>query len=241
MTALKDALLDPGSEHRLYRSGKLDGLFPSKAGPSAEAAARALRAGLLEGARTETKGKTVIEWVRLTARGVDFVHEQESPVHALHELRDLLRADHRAVPMWLDDMRAGLAAFDQRLALDAQKWLQRLDALARRVDTALKRLEDERPLLPRELVSAQPWVVDAVNYLDRRRSGGAPAECPFPELFTALARQHQDLSIGVFHDGLKRLSERRVVRLMPATDFAALPQPEFALLRDGEVLYYAAR
>src|SRR5438132_1936110 len=106
MTALKEALLDPGGEHRLYKSGKLEGLFPGKTGTSGEAAARALRDGLLDVVRTETKGKTVLDWVRLTARGVDFVHEQESPVHALHELRDTLRANQRALPTWFDDMRA---------------------------------------------------------------------------------------------------------------------------------------
>ncbi len=241
MTALKEALLDPSSEHRLYRSGKLEGLFPGKIGFSGEAAAQALRDGLLEIARTETKGKTVLDWVRLTARGVDFVHEQESPVAALHELRDLLRANQRAIPVWLDDMRAGLAAFDQRLALDTQKWMQRLDALTLRVDAALKHLEAAKPLIPPELASSQPWVVDAVNYLDRRHDGGAPEDCPLPELFNALARQHPGLSIGAFHEGLKRLSERRVVQLSPAMGLLNLSQPEFALLRDGEVLYFAGR
>src|SRR5947208_16994203 len=121
LRALKDAQAQAG-EQRLYRSGKLAGLFGSRSGPSGEAAARALRDGLLEVVRTETKGKTVLDWVRLTARGVDFVHEQESPVHALHELRDTLRANQRAVPLWLDDMRAGLAAPDQRLPLAARRW-----------------------------------------------------------------------------------------------------------------------
>jgi hypothetical protein len=241
MTALKEALLDPGGEHRLYRSGKLDGLFPSKAGASGDAAARAVRDSLVEVVRSETRGKTVLDWVRLTARGVDFVHEQESPVHALHELRDVLRANQQALPVWLESMRAGLAALDERLALDARKWTQRLDALALRVDTALKRLEDARQPLPPELESDQPWVVDAVNYLDRRRDGGAPGDCPLPELFTSLARQHNGLSIGAFHEGLRRLGEHRLVRLSSAASHAELAQPEFALLRDGEVLYYAGR
>src|SRR5579872_663098 len=63
LEALKRGLARPG-EHRLYKSGKLDGLFPGRAGAGGEAAARALREGLIETARTETKGKTVIDWVR---------------------------------------------------------------------------------------------------------------------------------------------------------------------------------
>jgi hypothetical protein len=241
MAALKEALLDPAAEHRLYKSGKLAGLFPGKSGHSGVAAARALREELLEVARTETKGKTTIDWVRLTPAGVDFVHEQESPVHALHELRDALKTNEQAIPNWLADMRADLAALDQRLGVDAQKWLQRLDALSQRVEAALKRLEDDRPLLPPELTSAQPWVIDAVNYLDRRRAAGAPDGCPLPELFNALARLHNGLSIGAFHEGLRRMSERRVLRLTPAASLAGLPQPEFALLHDGDVLYFAGR
>src|SRR6478609_3588960 len=76
LEALKQGLARPG-EHRLYRSGKLDGLFPGRGGAGAEAAARALREGLIETVRTETKGKTAIDWVRLTPRAVDFVHEHE--------------------------------------------------------------------------------------------------------------------------------------------------------------------
>src|SRR5438046_1398212 len=88
-------------EHRLYRAGKLDGLFPGRTGTAAEAAARALGQGLLERSRLETRGKTEIEWVRITPRGVEYLHEHESPVHALHQLRTALRANQEAVPVWL--------------------------------------------------------------------------------------------------------------------------------------------
>src|SRR5579885_435987 len=99
LDALKLALAD-GGEHRLYRSGKLDGLFPGRTGTNGEAAAFALREGLLEPVRTETKGRTVIEWVRLTPRGVDYLHERESPLRALEELREALRTAEAGVPAW---------------------------------------------------------------------------------------------------------------------------------------------
>jgi hypothetical protein len=241
LAALKRALLDPGGEHRLVKAGKLDGLFPGRAGPAGEAAALALRDGLIDVVRTEVKGKSSHDFVRLTARGVDFVHEHESPVHALHELREALRSNQRAIPLWLDEMRDALAALEKQLSIDAQKWLQRLDALSRTVDVALKKIESTTPLLPEELPAALPWVVDAVNYLDRRQTGGADGACPFPELFHVLARQHTDLSIATFHEGMRRLNERRVVRLSPAPSLADLSHPEFALLDRGEVLYFAAR
>jgi hypothetical protein len=238
--ALRRALAEPG-EHRLYKSGKLDGLFAGRAGVNGDGAAAALRDELFEITRTEAKGKTTIDWVRLTPRGVEFLHEHESPVHALHELRDSLRANQKAIPLWLGDMRAGLQALDGRLAADAEKWTKRLEALGRRVEETLKRFEATLPLLPAEVAEAVPWGIDALNYLDRRRNGGAPQDCPLPELFAALAYRHPDLSVTAFHDGLRRLHERRALRLQPANAAGDLPQPEYALLDSGKVLYYAAR
>jgi len=238
--ALQQALAR-GEEQRLHKGGKLEGLFPGRTGPAGDAAARALRDGLLEVARTETRGKTTTEWVRLTPRGVDFLHDHQSPAAALHELRDALRLNGQAVPAWLAEMRAGLQAMEQRLAADAQKWQQQLEALARRAEDTLRRLDESAPLLPRDLAEHYPWAIDALNYIDRRKNGGAPDDCPLPELFAALTRGHPHLSIIVFHEGLRRLHDRRAIRLTPAAGLADLPQPEYALFDGTTVLYYAAR
>jgi hypothetical protein len=237
--ALKQALAEP-SEQRLYRSGKLAGLFPGRTGANGEAAARALRDGLLEVTRSETKGKTAIEWVRLTPRGVEFLHEHESPVRALADLREVLRVNQAAIPVWLEGMQGGLQVLAERLAVDAAGWLQRLEALARRVEEALRRIEEAVPPLPQDVQADHPWAVDALNYLDRRRNGGANGDCPLPELFGALVRQHEGLSVSRFHDGLRRLHDRHALKLRPGIA-DELPQPEFALFENGSVLYFAAR
>src|SRR5271168_2996176 len=91
LVGIKQALSEPG-EQRLFRSGKLPGVFAGKTGLYAEAAALALRDGLLETTRQETKGKTTTEWVRVTPRGIEFVHGHESPVQALHEIRTEIQA-----------------------------------------------------------------------------------------------------------------------------------------------------
>ena len=182
IAALQQALAASG-EVRLYKSGKLDGLFPGRAGVNGDAAALALRDGLLETVRTETKGKAVIEWVRLTPHGVAFLHDHQSPVKALHELRATLRHNQDAIPEWLAEMRSGLKTLDERLTAEAEQWTQRLGALARRVEDTLRRIEEATPLLPKELVEQYAWAVDAVNYLERRKSSGAAGECPLPELF----------------------------------------------------------
>jgi hypothetical protein len=244
LEALRQALAEPG-EQRLYKSGKLDGLFPSRSGVHGTAAAQALQEGLLEIVRTETKGKTVIDWVRLTPRGVEFLHERESPLHALQELRSTLQLNQQAVPAWLAEMRGTLQAMDERLAADARKWLERLDSLTRRVEETLRRLEQSAPLLPPEIAESNPWAIDALNYLDRRRLAAGTtangAACPLPELFTALVRQHPDLSVRLYHEGLRRLHDRRLIQLQPAASLADLPQPEYALLEGAAVFYYVTR
>ncbi len=192
IAALKRMLAE-STEQRLYKSGKLDGLFTGRNGSAGEAAVRALRDGLLEVTRTEMKGKTLMEWVRLTPTGVDFLYARESPAAALHELRESLRLNQRAVPAWLAEVRATLQALDDRLAADASKWLQRLDAMERRVNETLGRLEQSLPLLPPDLTTAIPWAIDAMNYLARREQGCATGGCPLPELFAAVSREHSPI------------------------------------------------
>jgi hypothetical protein len=237
---LREALAE-SAEQRLYKSGKLPGLFAGRGGAAGEAAARALRDGLLEVVRTETRGKTTFDWVRLTPAGVEVLYQHESPARALDELRTTLRLNQQALPAWLAEMRAALQALDGRLADNARKWHERLEALARRVEDTLRRIEQAVPPLPADVLQAHPWAVDAINYLDRRKAGGASGDCPLPELFAALRRGHPCLSVGAFHEGLKRLHERHALRLRSANGTTPMEQPEFALLDGDAVLYGAAR
>ncbi len=236
LAALKQALASPG-EQRLFRSGKLAGLFPGKGGAHSEAAARALHDGLLETVRTETKGKTVIDWVRLTPRGINYLHEQESPLTVLRELREELRTSRDGVPVWLAQVRQDLLAAGERVTEEVRKYLQRLDALTQRVDEALRRAEAATPAVSDGLAQAVPWAADALVYLDRRGNG----DCPLPELFTALRERHAELSLLAFHDGLRRLHDRKTLRLLPFSAAEAMPEPEYALLDGTAVYYYAAR
>jgi hypothetical protein len=238
--ALRQALAGP-AEQRLHRSGKLEGLFPSRAGVSALAASEALRLGLLEVVRTEIRGKTEIPWVRITPRGVEYLHEHESPVCALRDLQATLGASRKAIPPWLAEMRGALHTLEARLEADSARWERRLQALEKRNEETLRRLEAAGPLLPEELIRAYPWAIDALNYLDRRRDGGATGTCPLPELFAAVRQHHPGLSIPVFHDGLRKMHERRAVRLVPVQSPEEVAQPEYALLAEGAVRYQVER
>jgi hypothetical protein len=240
VAALRQALA-AGSEQRLFKSGKLEGLFPGRGGANAEAATLALRDGLLEGTRTETRGKATIEWVRLTPRGVDFLHEHGSPARLLDELRSALQTVRNSAPAWQADLHRDLEVLVRRLTEDSQQLVTKLEALTRRIEGVLKRLEDERPELSDGLAAVVPWGREGLGYLQRRRASGATDPCALPELFKAVTAQHADLSIAAFHEGLRRLHEEKVLKLVPFDPASAtLPQPEFALLDRGLLFYHVA-
>jgi hypothetical protein len=237
LEALKQGMAEPG-EQRLFRSGKLSGLFAGRNGVNAEASVQALRDGLLETVRTETKGKTAVEWVRVTPRGVDFVHQHESPVRALDDLRLALKATQEGVPAWLAGMQQELQALSARLTQEVQAVAHRLESLSQRVVEALRRAEAAGPAGSGEAVASVPWGLAALAYLDRRRTAGAAGDCPLPELFAAVRQQQPELTLRDFHDGLRRLHDRGALRLLPFTGpNDQLPEPEYALL-DGASMYF---
>lgn len=239
LAALKQAMAEP-AEQRLYKSGKLPGLFAGKTGPNAEAAERALRDGLLEIVSTDTKGKTPVEWVRITPKGVDFLLGHESPIRAMDELRTVLQLTQEGAPGWVDELRHALNEVSERLAGDVQAIARRLDALSQRVAEAIRRVQAATPKLPDGAAGMLPWAQDLCDYLERRRQGGVPEPCPLPELFNHLRTHDSELSMRDFHSGLRRLYDRGVLRLLPFDGPGELPEPEYALLDGPDVIYFAA-
>ncbi len=240
LEALKQAAMEPG-ETRMYKSGKLTGLFAGRAGVNGEAAARAVSEGLLELIRTETKGKTNQEWVRLTPAGFRFLHDHESPIKALEELRELVQAAKNGLPGWLTDMRRRLQTVENQLIEDANRFSRQLQALQERVESGLERLHASLPRVSDSIAKGYPWAVEALEYLDQRKAAGALGPCPLPELFTDVSGRHAELTLGSFQTGLRTLHDNKALCLLPALESSTLPQPEFALLEGDTVLYYATR
>ncbi len=237
LDALKAALAAPG-EHRLFRAGKLPGLFPARTGLASEAALQAIRDGLLETVRTETKGKLVTEWVRATTQAVGFVHEHDSPRSILRELKDVLNATRNGVPAFMAEAKAELAALSANFEARASAMLSRLDDLAKRCEAALRRAETTGPAVAESVARVVPWAVDALEYLDERSVSGGTGDCPLPELFHAVCVRFPELALPAFHDGVKRLHDVRAVRLLPAGEIA---EPEYAVVVDGRLMYAAGR
>jgi hypothetical protein len=242
--ALLEALrqcLSQKEDQRLYRSGKLPGLFASRTGPSAEAASHAFRDGLLELVETEAKGKSEVEWVRITAKGIEYLHEHDSPVRVLEELRDILQTTREGMPLWLLQMQQEFRSAGERLAEDVRALHRRLDELSGRVEAALQRADLGRiPLTDGALTI--PWAREAMAYLEHRRDGGIASPCALPELFEALRPRNGGLSLPAFLDGLRRLHDLRAVQLVPFTEAPEkIPEPEYALADGPALLYYVKR
>ena len=235
--ALKAALASPG-EHRLFRSGKLAGLFPSRTGLASEAAHFAIREGLLETLRTETKGKLVVEWVIATPKAVGFVHENDSPRSILRELKTVLHTTHTSIPAWMNEAKQELAALSARFEERATAMLTRLDDLTRRVEAALRRAEANNSALGESVARVVPWAIEALEYLDKRSTSGATGECPLPELFHAVCVKCPDLTLPAFQDGVRRLHDLRAVRLTPSE---RITEPEYAVVVDGRLMYAVGR
>lgn len=227
-------------EIRLYRAGKLPGLFGARTALNAELADHALRTGLIEVVRTEARGKSPLEWVRVTARGVDFVLRADSPVRALDELRDTLALNRDGIPRWLAELQGQVEELGQRLTAEVASLRERLDGMMVRVQEALRRADKYGPPAPEGVAETLAWAHDALDYLERRPRSGLADRCPLPELFTHLRDRESALTIGDFHSGLRRLHDRGLIRLLSADATDGPAEPEYALLDGPRVFYFAA-
>ncbi len=237
LDALKTGSLER-NEARLYCRGKLPGLFAQRTRMNAEIADQAVADGLLEITRVETVGKTSVEWVRVTPKGLDYLLEGETPDRVLNELRDLLTANLEGFPTWVAEMNTQIRTHMQRYADEVVAMRKRFEQLTQRVDEAIRNLEAARaPAPPGET----PWQAETLEFLARRRQVGLGPRCPLGDLFEWLREKQLDLTIKEFHAGLKRMQDAKHVALLTSTGPGDTPGPEYALLIGSAVYYHVAR
>lgn len=237
LEALKTGSLER-SEVRLYRRGKLPGLFAQRTRFNAEIANEAVKEGMLEVTRVEPVGKTTVEWVRVTQKGLDYLLQSESPARVLEGLREALAVNQQGVPIWADRMYARIDELVKSFSAEVDGMRRQLDAMSQRVTQAIERLEADRAEAPQPTV---PWAHETLQYLDQRHEVGLGTRCPLADLFTMLKGKHADMTIKDFHIGLKRLQESKMIALMPSTSNGDAPGPEYALLDGAAVYYYVGR
>ncbi len=156
---------------RLFRSGKLPGLFSGRTSLNTEIASQAVRDGLIELVRTETKGKTTTEWVQVTQQGTAFLLEHESPVRAMEELKTVLQAHRDGLPHWLAELRRTLEELAQKINTEVSAIGRRLDSLAEQVEDSIKRADKLGPQLPEARRRRSPGLtMPSVTWSSARRA-----------------------------------------------------------------------
>jgi hypothetical protein len=221
LEALAHALAAPGAAP-LFSTRSIPGLFPnSAAGKSAAAAA--LQAGWLSKIRTQTKGRTAIDFVAITPAGQQHLLEQSDP-------RPILEAIHAG----LIDRAGQLDQLQSALRLcrhDLDTLQARVEALAQ---TAASSITSTK-------VTLSDWPERLAVYLRNRQRLRPAEDCPLPELFHQARAIAPELSVGEFHDGLRRLQLQRQIALQPWTGpLHELPEPRLALMQGHTLAYYAS-
>lgn len=80
-----------------------------------------------------------------------------------------------------------------------------------------------------------------LTYLKRRQDAGALADCPLPEMYRHIQSSCPSLTVGQYHDLLRRLHAEAALYLHPWTGpLYEMPEPALALLVGHEVAYYAS-
>ncbi|MGL4463489.1 MAG: hypothetical protein ACRC1K_15165, partial [Planctomycetia bacterium] len=220
----------------VFTSGKIRGLFATESATARRTLEQLSLAGLIavEADAVGPGEKSSKPRARLTERGRTWLVDRQNPTVLLE---DLLRT-----------AEAQQGRLDQIEQLCRQQH-DLLDALRQNIGAVLdvwSRTQRNGGPATRE-----PFVVDppteeaeevdaaALAWLRRRARGDHPADGTLAELYHALAASRPTLTIGRFHDAVRRLHAAGRLRLGPWTGpLYQLPEPALALLVGCEVLYY---
>jgi hypothetical protein len=225
LDGLSRAVADPAGVP-LFGGKSAPGLFATNASGKA-VARRCLDDGLLRVVRTETKGKASLDVCAITDKGLAHLLGQVSPKQVLEDFIRALEAKQSQAGellMIARHMQAGLDA----LKLTAERVLQQLHHPAASANGSAN--------------GSETWPGDVLSCLGRRQEAGVSEDCPLPELFRHARQSSPGLTIGHFHDGLRRLLDAGHIYLHPWTGpLYALPEPPYALLVGHEIAYYASK
>jgi hypothetical protein len=100
---------------------------------------------------------------------------------------------------------------------------------------------DTRTAVVAEDATGETCASQVVMHLRQWQSTGAIEDCPLPELFRRASAGVAQLTIGCFHDCLRRLRDAGRIYLHPWTgSLHDVPEPAYAVMIGHEVGYYAS-
>ncbi len=232
LTALSRAAADAEGVP-LYGNKTTAGLFPSTA-LGKQAAQRCREEGYLQDVPGTASGPRAVPRCTLTDKGRAFLLGQTSPRQVLEDFVRVLEAREGQVASVLAQVRqlqAGLEALRHSVAGVLAQVRAAENATPRSLNGQCREFRQEE-------ADPAPWLV---GELAAWAQSGASEDYPLPELFRQLRRRCPDLSLGKFHDTLRRLQEEGKIYLHPWTGpLYEVPEPPCALLIGHEVDYYAS-
>jgi len=210
----------------LFSSKSAPGLY-ARTAQGKQAAQRGREQGYLRIVRTETRGKTAIDICTITDKGLAYLLSQLSPRPVLEDFLRALEARHEQA--------------DELLAL-AQNMQVGLETLKARLETVLSHPGSPAAAsVPVHPNGSETWPGAILAYLGRRPATDASEDCPLPELYRHADQASPGLTLGRFHDVLRRLYADAQIYLHPWTGpLYDLPEPAYALLIGHEIAYYAS-
>jgi hypothetical protein len=235
LTALSRAAAEDGLP--LYASKSGPGLFPSTA-LGRQAAQRCCDEGYLHARPAAAiAGRSKSQVCTLTDRGRDFLLSQVSPRQVLEDIVRVLEAREaqvgqlqaqvRQVQASLETLRGSIVPVLDRVCQSEAP--RNLNGLCREFR------HEEAASTPTDPVPA------ILQSLARWEQPGASEDCPLPELFRQAQAACPGLSLGLFHDALRRQQDAGRIYLHPWTGpLYAIPEPPCALLVGHEIAYYAS-
>lgn len=212
------------------------GFFPTTAA-GRKLASEARAAGLVMEAGATQRGKAQIELFALSVRGQELLETAADPRPMLAELLAAMRdrqAELRRLSEQMDNCRRHLEAAAERV-----------QAMLPQVTAQRRTVSDLTPPAGGESEWRPAWfdalAKEILTQLQAWQGARPNADCPLGELFPAMRKLHPQLTVGQFHDVLRRLQAEGTLRLQPWTGpLAELPEPQLALLSGHAVMAYAA-
>jgi hypothetical protein len=229
LDALNRAVADPAGV-LLHGNRKTSGLFAISSSAK-QLAQRCKDDGLLRVVNAKTKGKSVQETCAITEKGIAYLLSQVSPKQVLEELVRTLQSRQVQV---------------EDLVSAAKEWHHGLYALQGTIQKVLEQIRKHGEAVtsgPQPARNgAETWLAEVLALLTVWQASVTSTDCPLPDLYGSAKQATPSLTIGVFHDGLRRLHDQEQIYLHPWTGpLYEIPEPQYALLIGHEIAYYASR
>jgi hypothetical protein len=217
LTALSRAVAEPAGLP-LLASRSQPGFFASTSA-GRQAAQHCQDQGFLQLVATEPPGQSSPALYQITEKGLQHLLSNAPPKQLLQDFLRVLEA------------RQTQAA---DLVTAARQMQASLEGLHGSISRLMAGVETPAPPPPSD---PETWALLCLEGLGRWRGAG---DCPLPELFRLVTANHP-LTIGQFHDGLRRLHETTRIYVHPwGGPLYDLPEPQFAVLIGHLVAYYAS-